>query len=86
VQFEDDVFALDIAPRPQSLPEAIQEWIGLGLRGEPVDAINSRRIVSECGDRPRHRRTHKRYELSSFHAGEYGPNRLAALKARIQII
>ena len=86
VQFKDDVFSLDIASRPQSLPKTIQEWIGLGLRGEPVDAKNSRRIVSECGNRPRHRRTHQRHEFSPFHAGQYGPDRLAALRADIQII
>ena len=86
VQFEDDVLALDVAPRAQSLPEPFQEGIGLGLGGEPENAINSRRILRESGGRTGHRSANKCNEISPVHAAQYGSDQLSRLEARIQII
>ena len=85
VQFQGNVLALDIAPRAQSLAEPVQERVGLGLGGNPENAINPCRIMRQCGDRPSHRSTDKQYEISSFHAGHYGPDRTSRLRAGIQI-
>ena len=68
VQFKDEVFSLDVAARPQSLPEAVQERIGLGLRGKPEDAIESCRILCPSGSRIGQRSSDQCNEISSFHA------------------
>jgi hypothetical protein len=86
VQFNGDVLALEVAPRAQPLAKPIQERVGLGLGGEPKNAINSRRILRERGGRTGHRSADKRNEISSFHAAQYGSGRLSRLEARIQII
>ena len=87
VQLKGKVLSLDIAPRPQSLAETLPGTGRAGNRWIPKKFDKLLPILRACDRRPpHHRRPQKRYEISSVHAEQYGPDRPVALKARMQIV